>query len=68
MQMILPFFKKREISDWSNQNFCEISHYLGLKINNAKCEIADIGVKKEVKMALWNGMYWFNEHCNKDFR
>ena len=35
------------------KTFVKFSLYLGLKINNAKCEIAGIGVKKKVKMALW---------------
>ena len=32
--------------------FDEFYLFSGLKINNAKCEIAGIGVKKGVKMAL----------------
>ena len=35
----------------------KFSLYSGLKISNAKCEIAGIRVKKGVKIALWNGMY-----------
>ena len=48
-----PFFKKREIINWSNQNFWSI------KINNAKSETAGISVKKGVKMALY-GMECLN--------
>ena len=32
--------------------FDKVSLFSGLKINNAKCEIAGIGVKKGLKMAL----------------
>ena len=34
------------------KTFDQFSLFSGLKINNAKCEIADIGVKKGVKMTL----------------
>ena len=34
------------------KTFDKFSHFSGLKIVNAKCEIASIGVKKRVKMAL----------------
>ena len=34
------------------KTFDKFSLFSGLKINNAKCEIAGIGVKKGVKMAL----------------
>ena len=34
------------------KTFDKFSLFSGLKINNAKCEIADIGVRKVVKMAL----------------
>ena len=34
------------------RRFDKFSLFPGLKINNAKCVIADIGVKKGVKMAL----------------
>ena len=37
--------------------FYKFSLFSGLKINNAMCEIAGIGVKKGVKMALC-GMMW----------
>ena len=43
---------KRKISSWSNKTFDQFSLFSGLKINNAKCEIAGTGVKKGVKMAL----------------
>ena len=32
--------------------FDKVSLFSGLKINNAKCDIAGIGVKKGLKMAL----------------
>ena len=34
------------------KTFDEFSFFSGCKINNAKCEISSIGVKKGVKMAL----------------
>ena len=46
------FSKKREISTEVIRTFDKFSLFSGLKTNNAKCEIADIGIKKEVKMAL----------------
>ena len=35
------------------KTFDKFSLFSGLKINNAKCEIAGIGVKKGVKMTLY---------------
>ena len=53
MQMTLPFFLKNEKSATEViKTFDKFSLFSGLKINNAKCEIAGIGVKKGVKMAL----------------
>ena len=53
MQMILPFCLRNEKSATEViKTFEKFSIYSGLKTNNAKCEIAGIGVKKEVKMAL----------------
>ena len=53
MQMILPFCLRNEKSATEViKTFEKFSLYSGLKINNAKCEIAGIGVKKGVKMAL----------------
>ena len=52
MQMILPFCLRNEKSATEViKTFEKFSLYSGLKINNAKCEIAGIGVKKGVKMA-----------------
>ena len=53
MQMILPFCLRNEKSATEVIKTSEkFSIYSGLKINNAKCEIASIGVKKGVKLAL----------------
>ena len=55
MQMILPFCLRNEKSATEViKTFEKFSLYSGLKINNAKCEIAGTGVKKGT---LWNGMY-----------
>ena len=53
MQMILPLFIKNDKSATEViKTLKKFSLYSGFKINNAKCEIAGIGVKKGVKMAL----------------
>ena len=53
MQMTLPFFLRNEKSATEViTTFDKFSLFCGLKINNAKCKIAGIGVKKGVKMAL----------------
>ena len=54
MQMILPFVRNEKSATEVIKTFEKFSLYSGLKINNAKCEIAGIGVKKGT---LWNGMY-----------
>ena len=50
MHIILPFFKKPATE--VIKTFEKFSLYSGLKISSAKSEIASIGVKKGVKMAL----------------
>ena len=53
MQMTLVFFLRNEKSATEViKTFDKFSLFSGLKINNAKCEIAGIGVKKGVKMAV----------------
>ena len=52
MQMILPFLRNEKPATEVIKTFEKFSFYLGLKINNAKCEIDGIGVKKGVKMEL----------------
>ena len=39
------------------KTFDKFSLFSGLKINNAKCEIADIGAKKRLDKTLSNGLY-----------
>ena len=49
----LLFFRRNE--KWSTEvfkTFDKFSPFSGLKINNSKCEIPDIGVKKGVKMTI----------------
>ena len=51
--MTLLFFLRNEKSATEViKTFDKFSHFSGLKIVDAKCEIASIGVKKRVKMAL----------------
>ena len=60
--IIVTTFTKRSILDVAAaleppllefiNTFDTLSLFSGLKINNEKCEIAGIGVKKGVKMAL----------------
>ena len=53
MQMILPFLRnEKSAATEVIKTFEKFSLYSGLKINNAKCEIASIGVKKGAKLAL----------------
>ena len=52
MQMILPFLRNEKPATEVIKTFEKFSFYSGLKINNAKCEIDGIGVKKGVKMEL----------------
>ena len=53
MQMTLVFFLRNEKSATEViKTFDKFSFFSGLKINNAKCEIAGIDVKKGVKIAL----------------
>ena len=53
MQMILPLFIKNDKSATEViKTLKKFSLYSGFKINNAKCEIAGIGVKKGIKMTL----------------
>ena len=46
------FLRKEKSATEVIKTFDKFSLFSGLKINNAKYEIADIGVKKRVKMAL----------------
>ena len=39
------------------KTFDKFSLFSGLKINNAKCEIAGIVAKKRLDETLWNGLY-----------
>ena len=50
MQMTIPFFLKSTTE--LIKMFDKFSLFSGLKISNAKCEVAGIGVRKGVKMAL----------------
>ena len=51
--MTLPFFLKNEKSATEViKTFDKFSLFSGRKINNAKCEISGIGVKKGIKMTL----------------
>ena len=53
MQMTLLFFLRNEKSVTEViKTFDKFSPFSGLKMNNAKCKIAGIGVKKRVKIAL----------------
>ena len=50
MQMTIPFFLKSATE--LIKMFDNFFLFSGLKINNTKCEVAGIGVRKGVKMAL----------------
>ena len=52
MQMALLFLRNEKSATEVIKMFDKFSLFSGLKINNAKCEIAGIGAKKGVKMAL----------------
>ena len=46
------FLRNEKSANEAIKTLDKFSHFSGLKINNAKCEIAGIGVKKGVKMAV----------------
>ena len=53
--MALLFCKKRETGNWATEvikTFDKFYLFSGLKISNVRCEVAGIGDKKGVKMAL----------------
>ena len=54
MQMTIPFFLKSTTE--LIKMFDKFSLFSGLKTNNARCEVAGIGVRKGVKMhsTEWN--------------
>ena len=55
--MILPFFLKNNESVINLEEILSDSHFSGLKPSKSKCQIAGIGVLKEVKVALlWHEM------------
>ena len=52
MQMALLFLRNEKSATEVIKMFDKFSLFSGLKTNNVNCEIADIGFKKGVKMAL----------------
>ena len=57
MQMTIPFFLKSTTE--LIKMFDKFPLFSGLKTNNTRCEVAGIGVRKGVKMALY-GMECMN--------
>ena len=55
-QMIAPSFLSKKSVTKAFKILDEFS-FSGLKPNKEKCEVAGIGVKKEIKVALWNEKY-----------
>ena len=55
-QMIAPSFFKRKSVTEAFKILDEFS-FSGLKPNKENCEVAGIGVKKGIKVALWNEKY-----------